>query len=122
MAIYKIRDRLVFDKKETTNKEDSMKTAQKIRSKTGAYSLIIQINVPIRFYWDTDNNFDGIEFGPFERPVPRYQLKLIDEALDAMCKLMGIEPEIKEQSKSANIKIPKPFLDAFKKKGDYKGG
>jgi hypothetical protein len=52
------------------------------------YSKIIQINVPIRFYWDEDG-FDGIEmiininWGEF----PIEQKLLIDQVLETMSEL-----------------------------------
>lgn len=30
------------------------------------YQGIVQVNVPTRFYWNSDGTFDGIDFGPCE--------------------------------------------------------
>ena len=96
-------------------------SARKLRSRTGAYSQIIEILVPTRFYWDEDGEFDGIEFGPFERPVSRYQIGLIHEALSVIYEAMGIEPEIHEKTKDRRkTPIPDAFLRAFKKDDDKK--
>lgn len=39
-----------------------------IPSKTGNYSRIIEVNLPVRFYWYIDEQgqeqYDGLEFGP----------------------------------------------------------
>jgi len=90
--------------------------AQKIRSRTGLYDKIIQVNVPVRFYW-AEGEFDGIEFGPFERPVPRYQIRLVYQALDALAERMDTEPILSESRKSDSdsASIPQVFLDAFKR-------
>ena len=33
--------------------------------KLKGYSKVIQINVPIRYRWDKNGSYDGIEVGPF---------------------------------------------------------
>ena len=93
--------------------------AQKVRSKY--YDKIIQVNVPVRFYWAEDG-FDGIEFGPFMKPVPQYQIHLITDALTEIMKLMETEPTIHEASCSQRktkqnkpTQIPQVYIDAFKK-------
>ena len=91
--------------------------AHKIPSKF--YTKIIEVNTPIRFYWAGDD-FDGIEFGPINRPLSRYQIRLLYEALDTICRLMGIEPNklyISEETKHKR-KTPMPdyILRAFKDK------
>jgi len=93
------------------------KAAQKIRSRH--YDKIIQVNVPVRFYW-AEGEFDGIEFGPFERPVPRYQVRLVYEALGEIQEIMGTEPRISAQRKTAQkkpVQIPQVYIDAFRKRG-----
>ena len=90
--------------------------AQKVRSKY--YDKIIQVNVPVRFYW-AEGEFDGIEFGPFEKPVSQYQIHLIFEALTEIQEIMGTEPRIASQRKTKQKKptqIPQAFINAFKKK------
>ena len=90
-------------------------SARKLRSRTGAYSKIIEILVPTRFYWDEDGEFDGIEFGPFNRPISRYQIGLIYQALDVISELMGVELEIHELPKhKRKTQVPDAFLRAFK--------
>ena len=88
--------------------------ARKIPSKF--YAKIIEVNTPIRFYWVGDD-FDGIEFGPINRPLSRYQIRLLYEALDTICKLMGIEPEIHDATKHKRVTpIPDYIMRAFKEK------
>lgn len=90
--------------------------ARKLPSRTGAYSKIIEILVPTRFYWDEDGEFDGIEFGPFDRPVSRYQIGLIYEALDVISELMGVDLEIHDLPKhKRKTPMPDAVLRAFKK-------
>ena len=89
-------------------------SAHKLRSRTGYYTKIIEILVPTRFYWDEDGEFDGIEFGPFNRPVSRYQIGLIYQALDVISELMGVELEIHELPKhKRKTPVPDAFLRAF---------
>ena len=71
---------------------------RKIRPKTGFYRKIIEVRVPIRFYWD-EGGFDGIEFGPLGKDCTPYCRRLI---LD----ILGAIPEFMHQ-------LPKPFLEAF---------
>lgn len=33
---------------------------------TKEYKEIIEVRVPVRFYWNPDDTFDGIEFGEFQ--------------------------------------------------------
>ena len=79
---------------------------RKLRSKTG-YKEIIEVNVPIRFYW-TENGFDGVELGPFDEKISRYQSKLLYHLLDRISEFM--EKEEKEP-------IPTSFLKAFEEAG-----
>lgn len=95
-------------------------SAQKIRSKY--YDQIIQVNVPVRFYW-AEGEFDGIEFGPFQKPVPRYQVRLIYEALAEIMEIMETEPKIdnvrlpqRKARQEKPIKIPQVYIDAFREK------
>ena len=57
--------------------EKHLMAAQKIKSTTGYYSKIIQVNTPVRFYWLPDGTFDGIEIGPIPEDTTRYQHRLI---------------------------------------------
>lgn len=51
--------------------------------KTKNYKEIIQVNVPIRFYWD-EVGFDGIEFGPFKEELLPWQDEMLLQCLDAV--------------------------------------
>ena len=89
--------------------------ARKLRSRSGYYSKIIEVLVPTRFYWDEDGEFDGIEFGPFNRPVSRYQIGLIYQALSVIYEAMGVEPHIHRVTKDKRkTSIPNAILRAFK--------
>jgi len=96
--------------------------AQKIKSKH--YDKIIQVNVPIRFYWAEDG-FDGIEFGPFKTPVSRYQTRLITEALIEIGECMESIPRVYKTSchqrkarQNKPIRIPQVYLNAFRKEAE----
>lgn len=56
-----------------------MKPVQKLRRKN--YDSVIQVNVPTRFYW-TKDGFDGVEFGPFDSGVTKYQRSLLAKILN----------------------------------------
>ena len=62
---------------------------RKIRSRN--YKKIIEVTAPIRFYWSEDG-FDGVEFGPFDEKISKYQIKLIHEILNQMLKLADFPP------------------------------
>ncbi|MEE9569001.1 MAG: hypothetical protein V3W37_06410 [Candidatus Binatia bacterium] len=61
-----------------------MAQVEAIESKTGAYGKILQVNVPVRFYWDTNGEFDGVEFGPFDKPMLPWEEAWIEQCLDAL--------------------------------------
>jgi len=61
-----------------------------IKSK-GDYREIIQVCVPVRFFWNPDNTFDGIEFGPFEHSLTPWEMDMITECLEAVKPAMGVE-------------------------------
>jgi hypothetical protein len=44
------------------------------------YGTIIEVNSPIRFYWDKDGNFDGVECS-VPKGTSRYQKRLIADTL-----------------------------------------
>jgi len=97
---------------------DKEYSAKKLRARY--YDKIIEINVPIRFYW-VDGEFDGIEFGPFEKPISKYQIHLIYEALDTIQRLMGgddfiVNDETKHKAERRKTPIPDTFIKAFRKR------
>jgi len=57
---------------------------------TKNYKEVIEIRVPVRFYWDEDG-FDGIEFGEFKTTLLPWE-----EAMVQMC-LKAIAPAIREK-------------------------
>ena len=52
--------------------------------KGDAYSEIIEIRVPVRFYWCPNDDFDGIEFGPFETSLLPWQEQMVNRCLEAV--------------------------------------
>ena len=56
--------------------------------KTIEYKEVIQVNVPVRFYWGKDG-FDGIEFGPFEHDLLPWETEMIEKCLDAVGHFIG---------------------------------
>jgi len=104
-----------------------MKNASKLRSKY--YSKIIEINVPMRFYW-ADTDFDGVEFGEFNE-ISKWQLSLVEKCLEEirygincvkffkyMKKKHRAELEIIiDQMGSEEFGIPRAFVEAFYEEG-----
>ncbi len=69
----------------------SKKYLRKIRSKSG-YKDIIEVNVPVRFYWNKDDSFDGIEIGPLPKDeIDAEEKKIMRRLLDNVGVLMDDE-------------------------------
>jgi hypothetical protein len=51
--------------------------------KSSNYQTIIQVNVPVRFYWTTEG-YDGLEFGPLPYSMTKYQLGLLTKILTTL--------------------------------------
>lgn len=82
---------------------------QVIRSRV--YSRVIQVDIPIRFYWNGDDSFDGVEFGPIPKKTSTHQRKLLFEVLGRL----HLEP----MDTIKSTPIPEVYLKAFK---EIKGG
>ena len=57
---------------------------RKLKSVSGEYSEILEINCKMRFYWDKDGKFDGIETGPYPKDMTQYQHKLMNHLFDRL--------------------------------------
>lgn len=55
---------------------------------TENYKEVIEIRVPVRFYWDKEGNFDGVEFGEFTQPLMPWQEYMIMDCLEAVGQIM----------------------------------
>ena len=86
-----------------------LKLCHKLRSKF--YRQIIEVRVPIRFYWDEDG-FDGVEFGPLIG-LNQYQHRLVGNILDELMKLMKQSQEVNIHNYKAITKVPDIFKKAF---------
>ena len=51
---------------------------------TTHYKEVIEIRVPVRFYWSPDGSFDGIEFGEFKTPLLSWQEDMVEQCLEAV--------------------------------------
>lgn len=51
---------------------------------TQNYKEVIEIRVPIRFYWNRDGSFDGVEFGAFKTELLPWQEDMVRRCLDAV--------------------------------------
>ena len=54
---------------------------RKLRSKF--YKKIIEVRVPVRFYW-TEDRFDGIELGPLDERYTKHCYRLVMDILETM--------------------------------------
>lgn len=95
--------------------------AQVIRST--CYGRVIQVNVPMRFYWDEDGEFDGMEFGKFKKKLNKYQSALIYEVLDVFTCPRNVRA-CEERKRNNNVKLPIPeiFTKAFEETKEKKDG
>jgi len=62
---------------------------------TKNYKEVIEIRVPVRFYWNEDGSFDGIEFGEFKTKLQPWGEDMVHKCLDEIKNLMESE-EAKE--------------------------
>ncbi len=54
---------------------------------TKGYKEVIEIRVPVRFYWD-EEGFDGIEIGKFKSELLPWQETMLDKCLEAVAPAM----------------------------------
>jgi hypothetical protein len=99
-----------------------------MRSKN--YSGIIEIQVPCRFYWDKDGDYDGFEFGSLGG-CSRHELRLLQKVIDQLffdrnsahiVEYLNDNHKIEwqlmlDQITNEKANIPQAFIDAFKKDG-----
>ena len=50
---------------------------------TVGYKEVIEVRVPVRFFWDKDG-FDGIEIGEFKSELLPWQEAMMNKCLDAI--------------------------------------
>lgn len=86
------------------------KLCRKLRSHSGAYKQVIEVRVPVRFYWAEDG-FDGVEFGPL-RGLNKYQHSLIRAIVNEFMELMKAQ-SVTEADCKAVTKVPDIFKKAF---------
>ena len=51
---------------------------------TKNYKEVIEIRVPVRFYWNPDDSFDGIEFGEFKTTLQSWEEETVQKCLDTI--------------------------------------
>ena len=59
---------------------------------TKNYKEIIEIRVPVRFYWDENSNFDGIEFGKFQTTLQPWEEDMVNRCLEAIIPAINSSP------------------------------
>ena len=91
-----------------------MRNLRKLRSK-GNYGKIIEVLVPIRFYWTIEGEFDGLEMGPFDK-VTEYEKRLCRDILYQMYDLLDSYYVSNEDINN----IPESFIRAFESDGENK--
>lgn len=55
---------------------------------TQHYKEVIEIRVPVRFYWNPDGSFDGIEFGEFKTDLLPWQEYMMNQCLEVVGKVI----------------------------------
>ena len=75
---------------------------RKLRSKN--YQEVIEVLCPVRFYFPNEDEFDGVELGPFPDGMTRYQIGLVYHLLDRLKVLMP---------KGEKWDVPPVFKKAF---------
>lgn len=66
-----------------------------IKSKTGIYREIIEVNAPIRFFWDKDG-FDGIEFSLSGEELMPWEEEMLIDCLEAIIPAIHCNKEVVE--------------------------
>jgi len=51
---------------------------------TKNYKEVIEVRVPVRFYWNEDDSFDGVEFGEFKTRLQPWEEDMLRRCLDAI--------------------------------------
>jgi hypothetical protein len=54
------------------------------------YKEILQVNVPVRFYWNMDGTFDGIEIGELKEELTEWEEQMLDDILNAVKPAIGV--------------------------------
>lgn len=60
---------------------------------TKNYKEVIEIRVPVRFYWNEDDTFDGIEIGEFKTTLLPWQEDMMNRCLEAIASATGKRAE-----------------------------
>ena len=59
---------------------------------TKNYKEVIEICVPVRFYWNPDGTFDGIEFGEFKTILQPWEEDMINRCLEEVGEKLKEQP------------------------------
>lgn len=57
---------------------------------TKNYKEVIEIRVPVRFFWNNDDTFDGIEFGAFQTKLQDWEKAMAYKCLNAVRHSIGL--------------------------------
>jgi len=67
---------------------------------TKNYSEVIEVRIPVRFYFNEDGSFDGIEFGEFKTTLLPWQEDMMRRCLEAISPAIGEKQEEQDESTS----------------------
>ena len=84
--------------------------ARKIPS--NRYGTIIEINTPIRFYWNKEGRFDGVEC-TIPKGTSSYQRRLIIETVGITQMMVEIFEDMNRGTEEDRTPMPKSILKAF---------
>ena len=51
---------------------------------TTEYGEVVEIRVPVRFYFNKDGSFDGVEFGEFKTKLQPWEEFMLERCLEAI--------------------------------------
>ena len=60
---------------------------------TKNYKEVIEIRVPVRFYCNKDDTFDGIEFGEFKTALQPWEECMVNKCLESISHSIGLKEE-----------------------------
>jgi hypothetical protein len=76
------------------------------------YGTVIEVNTPIRFYWDKEGKFDGVEV-TVPKGTSSYQKRLLLETIGISQIMVEMFEDINRGMDRERTPIPKSILKAF---------
>jgi hypothetical protein len=84
--------------------------ARKIPS--NRYGTVIEVNTPIRFYWDKEGKFDGVDV-TVPKGTSSYQKRLLLETIGISQIMVEMFDDINREMDEERTPMPRSILKAF---------